>query len=366
MKRLFNNFFEEKNILITGHTGFMGSWLSIWLYELGANVVGYALPPYTNKDNFVISNLQEKIESIIGDIKNFQKLNETFKKHQPDIVFHLAAQPIVRKSYDIPKETYEVNVGGTVNVFEAFRKNDSCRVLINVTTDKCYKNQESNRGYKEDDSIGGFDPYSSSKACSELITFAYRQSYFNKDSHQKSKIVSSVRSGNVIGGGDWQEDRLVPDCIRALKSDTEIIIRNPQSVRPWQYVLEPNSGYLILAMKMWDLDKKFSGAWNFGPNENSIFSVEDIVKKIIHYWGRGSYRTLTEQESDKLHETKVLLLDCKKSHQYLGWKPALDIDDTIKLLCDWYMEDNVDYDFDVKQIKSYIKEAKKKNIEWVI
>ncbi|MFX1392081.1 MAG: CDP-glucose 4,6-dehydratase [Promethearchaeota archaeon] len=353
MKKLFGNFFEDKTILITGHTGFMGSWMSIWLNELGANLIGYALPPYTKKDNFVVTNLEKKIKNIIGDIRDYKNLNDVFKKYDPDIVFHLAAQPIVRKSYNIPKETYDVNVGGTVNIFEAFRNHKSSRILINVTTDKVYENREWIWGYRENDRLGGYDPYSSSKSCSDLITSAYYQSYFNSNNSNLKKIVSSVRSGNVIGGGDWQEDRLIPDCMKAIEANEEICIRNPQSVRPWQHILDPIRGYLMLAMRMWEGNKLFSGAWNFGPDNNSIYCVKDIVEKIIKYLRKGNYRCLSLQECDDLHETEVLMLDNSKSFRYLGWKPGIYMDDTIKLLCDWYKEENVDYEFDVKQIETY-------------
>jgi len=358
MKTIFGNFFEDKNVLVTGHTGFMGSWLSIWLNELSANVIGYALPPYTEKDNFVVTNLEKKIKNVIGDIRDYEKLNDIFKKFNPNIVFHLAAQPIVRKSYSIPKETYDVNVGGTVNLFEAFRNHESSRVLINVTTDKVYKNREWIWGYRENDRLGGYDPYSSSKSCSDLITSAYRQSYFNPENSNMKKIVSSARSGNVIGGGDWQEDRLIPDCMKAIEVNEEICIRNPKSIRPWQHVLDPIRGYLMLAMNMWEGNKLFSGAWNFGPDSNSIYCVNDVVEKILEYLGKGNYKCLSPQECDDLHETEILMLDNSKSFRYLGWKPGIDIDDTIKLLCDWYIEEELDYEFDVKQIKTYLNVIK--------
>ena len=357
MKRLFGDFFKEKTVLVTGHTGFIGSWLSIWLNELGAKVIGYALTPYTNNDNFVVTNLQEKIVNIIADIRNFDKLNNVFKKYQPDIVFHLAAQPIVRRSYKMPKETYDINVLGTVNVFEAFRKNNTNRVLINITTDKCYENQESIEGYCEDDRLGGFDPYSSSKACSELITSAYRNSFFKSFSTQSQKIVSSVRSGNVIGGGDWQEDRLIPDCMRAIKNNKDIIIRNPNSIRPWLYVLEPIHGFLMLAAKMWDGNEQFSGAWNFGPRREFLFSVKEIIDRIIKYIGKGNYKFQSSKDTDNFHESEILVLDCAKANKYLEWKPVLNLDETIEFLCDWYLEENVNYDFDVNQIKRFLKKV---------
>ena len=358
MKNQFGNFFKEKKVLITGHTGFIGSWLSIWLNELGANIIGYALPPYTKKDNFAVTNLQEKILSIIGDIRNFDKLSNVFKENQPEIVFHLAAQPIVRKSYDIPKETYDVNVGGTVNIIEAFRRNNSCKVLINITSDKCYENKERIWGYREIDRLGGHDPYSSSKACSELVTSAYIQSFFNSNSSQNKKRISSVRSGNMIGGGDWQVDRLIPDCMRSIANNQKIILRNPNAIRPWQHVLEPIRGYLTLAMNLWEDKKEFTGAWNFGPGNNSIFSVQDVVKKIIQILGKGSYKSLLPHESSDLHETKILQLDSSKSYRYLGWKTVLNFEEMIKYTCDWYMEENIDYAFDVRQIKSYFEKCK--------
>lgn len=355
MKSFFGNFFAGKTVLLTGHTGFIGSWMSIWLNELNANVIGYALPPRTKDDNFVVTHLEDKITSIIADIRDLDKLNSVFKEYNPDIILHLAAQPIVRKSYQIPKETYDINVSGTINILEAFRNHESSRILIYVSTDKVYKNQEWVWGYRENESLGGYDPYSSSKACSDLITSAYSQSFFNLDPSQTKKRVASVRSGNVIGGGDWQEDRLIPDCMRAIKNNDEICVRNPKSIRPWQHVLEPIRGFLLLATNMWDGNKLFSGAWNFGPDNNSIYSVNDLVEMIIQYLGRGQYRCLTSQELDDLHETVLLMLDNTKAARYLGWTPGINIEDTVKLLCDWYIEENVDYDFDVKQIESYLK-----------
>lgn len=355
MKELFTDFFEDKKILLTGHTGFIGSWLAICLIELGTQVVGYALPPLTVDDNFVMTNLHKRLINNIGDIRNYPKLLKVIKKNTPDIIVHLAAQPIVRKSYFFPKETYDVNVGGTINIFEAFRKTDSCRLIINFTTDKCYENKDILKSYKENDRLGGYDPYSSSKACSELITAAYRKSFFKG---QEEKRISSIRCGNVIGGGDWQEDRLVPDIMRAIKKNQEVQIRNPYYVRPWQYVLEPIRGILTLILKMWDLDHKYSGAWNFGSNKDLVFSVKDIVEKILTQMGKGVYNKLSDNQSGQLHESKNLLLDSSKAENLLGWKQILPIDETVKLLCDWYYEDNVNYDFDVTQINFYFKKVK--------
>ncbi len=355
MIKVFKDFFEDKKILITGHTGFIGSWLAILLNEWGSKLIGYALPPLTKADNFVISKLEEKLVNVIVDIRNFDKLNSIVKIYQPDIIFHLAAQPIVTNSYLKPKETYDINVGGTINIFEAFRKNNHCKLMINCTTDKVYANLELKRGYKEDDRLGGFDPYSSSKACSEIVTSSYRDAFFNPKKFITNKFVSSVRCGNVIGGGDWQEHRIIPDCMRAINENQEIIIRNPTYVRPWQYVLEPIRGFLILAMKMWEQGEKFIGAWNFGPHDKSIFSVKEIVEKVINTYGKGTYSIEAPPKIEKFHETKTLLLDSSKSFNLLGWKPEISVDESIKFICDWYKEKDVNYDFNVKLINDYFK-----------
>ena len=355
MKKKIIAHFEDRTVLITGHTGFIGSWLAIILNELGANVIGYALPPYTSEDNYAVTHLEDKITSIIGDIRDYNNLNKTFEKHNPEIVYHLAAQPIVRKSYSIPKETYDINVGGTTNIFEAFRKSKSANLMINFSTDKCYQNREKRKGYKETDRLGGADPYSSSKACSELITEAYRTSFFKHNDLQDAKKVSSIRCGNIIGGGDWQEDRLIPDCMKAIKNNKEIMIRNPNAIRPWQYILEPLRGLLMLTEKMEENDENnlYSSAWNFGPNVNNTYSVRDIVTKLFDSMGNGSFKIQTSQVSDNLHETNLLLLDNSKSKRLLGWHPVISIDDAIKFLCNWYLESNVNYDFDVNQINKY-------------
>ncbi len=360
LNQIFKNFFKGKTVLITGHTGFIGSWLSIWLNELGSNIVGYALNPHTEKDNYVIAKLDRKITSIIGDIRNYEKLVKVFKKYSPEIVFHLAAQAIVRKSYEIPKETFDINSGGTVNILEAFRKNNKSKILINVTTDKVYENKEQINGYSEIDTLGGFDPYSYSKSCSEFITYAYSRSYFNNINKQKG--ISSVRSGNVIGGGDWQEDRLIPDCMNAIKNEIEIVLRNPKSIRPWQYVLEPLRGYLMLAKKMYEEKDKYSGSWNFGPGNNHLYSVEDVVRSIINYSNKGYYICKSTKDSKNLHETKTLVLDNSKAQKILKWYPVLDFDATIKLVYDWYFQENIDYDFDVEQLNEYIKLVDKNDI----
>jgi len=349
MRKLFNNAFEGKTVLITGHTGFKGSWLSIWLTELGANVIGYALEPYTANDIFVVAGVDRKMKSNIGDIRDFDKLKKTFNKYQPEIVFHLAAQPLVRLSYAQPRLTYDTNVGGTVNLLECCRAGDSVKVIINVTSDKCYDNKEWMWGYRENDPVGGHDPYSSSKACSEIITAAYRSSFFNVN----KKSLSSVRAGNVIGGGDWREDRLVPDCIRALKKNEAIGIRSPRSVRPWQHVLEPLSGYLLLASRMCEDGEKYSGAWNFGPYHGAIITVEELVQKLIVSWGSGQYKDLSAQLSKEPHEASLLTLDISKAIHQLNWAPMLNVSEAVEYTVNWYKASHVDYDFCVGQINDY-------------
>jgi len=353
---MFHNIFKGKTVLVTGHTGFKGSWLCIWLKELGANVVGYALEPYTERDNFVVSGLEDRITHITEDIRDFQKLSKVFEEYKPDFVFHLAAQPIVRESYLNPKETYDINVGGTVNMLECCRLTDSVRVIINVTSDKCYENKEWIWGYRENDPMGGDDPYSSSKGCSELITAAYGNSFFNPiDFEKHGKSLSSVRAGNVIGGGDWQKDRIIPDCVRALESKKPIKIRNPRATRPWQHVLEPLSGYLLLASRMYKERQEYCGAWNFGPNQDFIITVGEIADMIVAKWGSGSWIDKSNQKEP--HEAKLLSLDISKAKSYLKWTPVWNIEKTVEKTMDWYKEYNHKdpYEICVDQIRGYKK-----------
>ena len=351
MKEIFDGFFKNKKVLVTGHTGFKGSWLSIWLRELGAEVVGYALDPYTKYDNFVVTDLENRITDIRGDVRDYDKVINTFNEHNPEIVFHLAAQPLVKLSYEKPRETYETNVMGTVNVLEAARKNKSTQVFINITSDKCYENKEWIWGYRENDTMGGYDPYSSSKGCSELITSAYMRSFFVNSTNNIG--IASVRAGNVIGGGDWAKDRLIPDCISSIKIGKPILIRNPKSTRPWQHVLEPLYGYLLLASYLYKNPTEYSGSWNFGPSENLIMTVREVVEKLLKKWGSG--RWVTEMPNSKeVHECRLLKLDISKAIYYLGWKPRLDFDKTLKLVVDWYKNENLDYSFDVQQIEEFL------------
>jgi CDP-glucose 4,6-dehydratase len=357
----FEGTFDKKNVLVTGHTGFKGSWLSLWLKELGANVTGYSLSPPTKPSLFEVLELKDEINSVIGDIRDSEKLNEVFQNNRPQFVFHLAAQSLVSDSYLEPKYTYETNVIGTLNVFEAVREMDSVEVIINITSDKCYKNNEWVWGYRETDPLGGDNPYSSSKGCSELLTDAYRKSYFSSDESKKVAL-ASVRAGNVIGGGDWAKNRLVPDCIRGLSEGKIIKIRNPEAVRPWQFVLEPLKGYLSLAAKMSVSGQTFAEAWNFGPSEEDSVSVRRIVEGVLDCWGEGKYQYQSKDKSTFFHESKYLRLDSSKAIRNLGWRPVLNIEEAIKLTIDWY-KTYYNHTADIKeytknQIKNYQEKSK--------
>ena len=350
----FNNIYRGKKVLVTGHTGFKGSWLSIWLRELGAEVIGYSLDPYTEKDNFNLSKLSEKILDIRGDIRDKKYLREVFEKYQPEIVFHLAAQPLVRLSYDIPVETYETNVMGTINILEEIRNSKSVKVGILITTDKCYENKEQIWGYRENEAFGGYDPYSSSKGACEIAIHSWIKSFFNpKDYDKHGKSIASVRAGNVIGGGDWAKDRIVPDCIRALEENKDIEIRSPKSIRPWEHVLEPLSGYLLLGQKMLEEPTKYCEGWNFGPTLDAIVNVWEVASNIVKFYGKGKLKDISNPND--LHEAKLLLLDITKARFELGWKPTLTIEQSIELTVDWYkryMSEDV-YELCRKQIERF-------------
>ena len=355
LRAMDQNFWQGKKVLITGHTGFKGSWLTLWLNMLGANVSGYALEPLTQQDNFVLTGLDKKVKHKIGDIRNYELLQEYFCKVNPEIVLHLAAQPLVRESYNIPKDTYDINVGGTVNVLECCRQTEFVKVIVNITTDKCYENKEWVWGYRENDRLGGYDPYSSSKACSELVTEAYRKSFFNPDTFsQHGKSLATVRAGNVFGGGDWQIDRIVPDCIRALEKCEPIIIRSPNAIRPWQHVLEPLSGYLQLAEQMYHNPTAYAEGWNFGPTDSSFLSVGSLVDQIVKVWGQGSWQD--HSNPDAPHEADILKLDITKAKSQLGWSPKWDITKAVTETITWYQQYNTAnmYDFCSKQITDYM------------
>ena len=353
---IFNNFYKGKKVLVTGHTGFKGSWLSIWLHELGAEVVGVGLEPYSEKDIFVLSGIGKKIKADIrADIRDGEKMKEIFAQYQPE--FHLAAQPLVRLSYEIPVETYQTNVMGTINIMEAIRATESVKVGVMITTDKCYDNKEQMRGYKEDDPFGGYDPYSSSKGACEIAIQSWRRSFFNPEDYGKKHHVSlaSVRAGNVIGGGDWAKDRIIPDCIRALEAGRPIDIRSPKAVRPWEHVLEPLSGYMLLAQKMWEHPTEYCEGWNFGPEADSVSTVWEVATKLVQSFGRGELKDVSDPNA--LHEANLLMLDITKAKTRLGWEPRLDALQTIDLVADWYKKyQNEDvYHLCVNEINSFLK-----------
>ncbi|MCF8261063.1 MAG: CDP-glucose 4,6-dehydratase [Melioribacteraceae bacterium] len=323
--------YKNRNILVTGHTGFKGSWLTIWLERLGANISGLSLEPYTSDDNFVLSSLEKRINHHIGDIRDSQKVNEVIEIEQPEIIFHLAAQPLVLGSYKNPLETIETNTLGTANILEAFRNSKIAQVLIIITTDKVYQNNEWIWGYRENDIIGGKDPYSASKAACEIITESYISSFFTTASN---KYVASARAGNVIGGGDWSENRIIPDCIKSIEKDEVISIRNPRATRPWQHVLEPLAGYLMLGQKLLNGKSDFVGAWNFGPNYENNKSVEELVEKFLVEYGKGSFEI--RQIANYPKESNYLFLDITKSRNILKWEPIFTFDKTLALTADWY------------------------------
>ncbi len=326
--------FKNKTVLLTGHTGFKGSWLATWLQKMEAKVVGYSLPPSSKPSH--IDELNLDIVNVEGDVRDLEKLKKTFSEHQPEIVLHLAAQSLVRPSYHNPIETYDTNVMGTLKVLEAARHCSSVRAIVNVTSDKCYENKEWPWGYRETDPMGGFDPYSSSKGCSEILTASFRNSYLPTteygDKHQV--LLASARAGNVIGGGDWADNRLIPDAMRALAKGEALTIRSPRAIRPWQHVLEPLRGYLYLAAKLVEGDTSFAQGWNFGPFDENCLSVEQVLTKMKQHWADFSYNT----EDNPFHEATFLKLDSSKAKQYLGFSPKLSIDDTLRLTSHWYRE----------------------------
>jgi CDP-glucose 4,6-dehydratase len=351
-------FYSGKTVLVTGNTGFKGSWLGTWLFELGANVVGYSLDPPTTPNMYEALNLCKKVTSVFGDVKDTKHLDATFEHYKPEVVFHLAAQPIVRRSFAEPQLTFETNVMGTVNVLEAVKKTSCAKRVIIVTSDKCYENIETHEGYKETDRLGGKDPYSSSKACAELVVSGYRQSFFENPEEQHP-AVASVRAGNVIGGGDWGEDRLIPDCVRALQAGKEVVIRNPSAVRPWQHVLEPLSGYLLLGTKIREKREAFATSWNFGPCQKDGITVEEIVKRVIAQWRTGNYQIAPYKKGPK--EAHTLKLNCDKASKLLGWNPVFSTEKALSETVAWYKRyflnnnPNEMYTFTVEQISEYMK-----------
>lgn len=328
-------FWESKRVLLTGHTGFKGSWLSLWLQSMGAEIAGYAFAPPTAPSLFEVAEVGKAMTSITGDIRDMDHLGAVFTEHKPEIVIHMAAQPLVRYSYVEPVETYSTNVMGTVNLLEAVRSTDSVRVVVNVTSDKCYENREWVWGYRENEAMGGYDPYSSSKGCAELVTAAYRNSYFHPEKYKQHGVaIASGRAGNVIGGGDWAEDRLIPDIMRAIIEEKPVSIRNPHAIRPWQHVLEPLGGYLLLAQKLFEEGPVYGEGWNFGPHDEDAKSVQWIVEKLTKSWGEGASWKL--DGGDHPHEAHYLKLDCSKAKARLDWQPRWHLGEALGSIIEWY------------------------------
>ena len=364
MRNLFCGVYKNRKVLITGHTGFKGSWLAFWLSQMGADVLGYSLEPDTNPNHF--SMLDLPIESVIGDIRDVKHLTRVFDRFQPEIIFHLAAQSLVRLSYDDPVETFKTNVMGTVNIFEACRRTSSVRAVINVTSDKCYENREWVWGYRENDPMGGYDPYSASKGCAELVTAAYRNSFFNLAEYDRKHytLLASARAGNVIGGGDWAKDRIMTDIMEAVSQGEKLYIRNPRATRPWQHVLDPLSGYLLLGQKLLEGKTEFAEAWNFGPNDDGAIPVVQMVKQMQKIWNKIDYQV--EQDKNNPHEAGLLKLDCSKARMKLNWKGAWDSRTTFAKTAIWYQSyyENQQV-ITQKQLREYVADAGEVGLGWV-
>jgi CDP-glucose 4,6-dehydratase len=362
MQTLFGSIYKNKTVLVTGHTGFKGSWLAFWLNKIGAKVVGYSLEAPTTPNHIELLNLD--IVSIIGDIRDLEKLNKTFEEYKPDIVFHLAAQPLVRLSYENPIETYETNVIGTLKVFEACRK-ANVKAIVNITSDKAYENKEWIWGYRENDPLGGYDPYSSSKGCADILANSYRSSYFNPKEYKKTHdtLLASCRAGNVIGGGDWAKDRLMTDVMLSVSQGKKVIIRNPYATRPWQHVLEPLSGYLAIGQKLLEEKTEFGEAWNFGPSDEVSKTVEEVVKNVKKHWDKIDYEIISVPNG--LHEANLLKLDCSKAHMLLKWKDVWDSEITFEKTVKWYKSYYETEEVLTKQdLETYVSNAKIKGLEW--
>lgn len=349
-------FWAGKKVFISGHTGFKGSWLCLWLQQAGAQVTGYALPPPSSPSLFDVANVGANMHSIIGDIRNAAALEMAMRDCAPDVVIHMAAQSLVRHSYRDPVETYSTNVMGTVHMLEAVRKTPGIRAVINVTSDKCYRNREWLWGYREQDELGGHDPYSNSKACAELVASAYRDSFFSGDTTKSLPALASVRAGNVIGGGDWAADRLIPDFMRAMTGNVPLVIRNPGAIRPWQHVLEPLGGYLLLAQKLYEGHREFADGWNFGPHDADAKPVSWIAGRLTEYWGAGAAWQL-DQGGGHPHEAAYLKLDCSKARQQLGWSPRWSLDEALHKIVAWYQAWQAGrnmHEFSMLQIHDYL------------
>ena len=366
-KNLFKGIYEDRTVLVTGHTGFIGSWLVLWLQSLGAKVVGYSLESSTKPSLFETLGLENEITHIIGNVQDNQNLSDNIEKYKPEIVIHLAAQPLVRVSYEDPVETFRTNILGTVNILDSIRKSGSVSSCVVMTSDKCYQNLDADRFHKETDPLGGSDPYSASKGAAEIITNSFRNSFFNKSN------IATVRAGNVIGGGDWAKDRIVPDCIRALTTNKKIMVRNPSSIRPWQFVLEPISGILWLGSKLYTKPEKYSEAWNLGPNQTSNITVEKVVQNIIRIWDKdgsekGSWLDTSKESKNQPNESISLLLDSTKALTSLEWKTIYSFEMAINQTVSWYKSyynnDTSMKELSVHQIEQYSKTADQMNITW--
>ena len=371
LEYLFNGIFKNKTVFVTGHTGFIGSWLVLWLQSLGAKVIGYSLEPPTKQCLFETLSLENEITHIIGDIQDKQNLSDNIEKHKPEIVIHLAAQSLVRASYEDPSETFQTNILGTVNILDSIRKLDYVKACVIMTSDKCYQNLNSNHFHKETDPLGGNDPYSASKGAAEIITNSFRNSFFNTEkNHDKNTGIASVRAGNVIGGGDWARDRIIPDCITALTTEKKIRVRNSSSIRPWQFVLEPISGILWLSSKLYTNPKTYSTAWNFGPNQTNKITVEKIVQNIIKIWNRGDWVDVSKESKDQSIESVSLLLDSTKALNSLEWKTIYSLETAINETISWYKSYYSNHvsmrELSINQIEQYSKKANQMNIAWAI
>lgn len=365
MKSLFGNAYEGKQVLVTGHTGFKGSWLVMWLHSLGARVAGYSAYFPSDPCNFSVCKLEEIVEHNTGDVRDFISLKKLFNEFEPEVVFHLAAQPIVRRSYDEPKLTFDTNIGGTINVLECLRESNSAKAAVIITSDKCYKNVEWLWGYRENDMLGGDDPYSASKAAAEMICHSYISSFFKGDG---SVCIATGRAGNVVGGGDWASDRIVPDCVRAFSRQEVLTIRNASATRPWQHVLEPISGYLRLGAALLNGNKTVVGqSFNYGPSREDERDVEELIQIIAKYWGCGKWKSEKSDNSKK--ECGLLKLNCDKARQILDWQSVLSFEETIRLTAEWYKAfyaANTDmYKLSLQQISGYVESAAKLHLCWI-
>lgn len=361
---MFEDIYSGRRVLVTGHTGFKGSWLAYWLTRLDAQVFGLALPPDTSPSHFQLLDLP--IQSILADIRDPKTLDKALQDLQPDIVFHLAAQPLVRRSYREPAETFATNVMGTIHLLEACRKVDTVRAIVTITSDKCYENMEWARGYREIDPMGGFDPYSASKGCAELTTASWRRSYFHPDQYGRTHqtLVATARAGNVIGGGDWSEDRLIPDIVRATADGLPVIIRNPSATRPWQHVLDPLSGYLLLGQKLLQGEKDHATAYNFGPALETSMTVGQVVQQFKAHWDAIAYEF--KPEKDQPHEAGLLQLDCAKANKFLSWQPVWDSDQALQKTARWYKNFYSDNNILTQQdYENYIITAQRKKMCWI-